>query len=260
MRLNTLQQQMKQAIVAGAEPPALGGNTHGLGVYRYAWRARMIATLRDNYPVLHRVLGDDGFEAVTDAYLAAHPSSFRSIRWFGDRLPEFLRARSETLPHPAIPDLARMEWAICLAFDGPDAAALTADALAALSAEEWPYLRFALHPTLVVLDLEWAVAPVWRELSEAEDPNQPVSPPEPLVHSIRIWRHGLQPTWHSVAPLEAALLRAIAAGEHFGALCAITADAVGEEAAAATVLGYVHQWLNDGLLVVESGCAAAGDS
>ena len=81
-------------------------------------------------PVLHRVLGDAAFGALADDYMHAHPSQKRSIRWFGDCLPDFVAGRIDALPHPALADLARMEWRICLAFDAADRVPLGFERLA----------------------------------------------------------------------------------------------------------------------------------
>ncbi|MCB1955534.1 MAG: putative DNA-binding domain-containing protein [Rhodocyclaceae bacterium] len=248
MRLNELQRAMAAAITEGAEPPPLGGDGRGLAAYRHAWRARMVEALRSNYPVLHQVLGDEGFEALAGAYLEAHPSRFRSIRWFGDGLEDFLRASPDAAPHPAVADMAAFEWAICLAFDGPDATPLAPAALAGLSPEDWLTLRFTLAPTCRVLDFEWSVAPIWREFSAQEDPDHQAPAPEPLDHSVLVWRQGLQPHWRSLEPLEAGLLKAVRGGVDFASLCALAGEIVGEAAAPQAVLQHLGQWLSDGIL------------
>ncbi|QID18656.1 DUF2063 domain-containing protein [Nitrogeniibacter mangrovi] len=249
MSLVTLQQQMQAAVTAGGVPPGLSGNARGLEVYRTAWRVRLIEALRTNYPALHRVLGDAAFAELATRYLRAHPSQRRSIRWFGHRLPEFIAAHSDTLPHPALRDLARMEWAVCLAFDAADFVPLAFAQLAATPPDAWPTLVFTLQPAVALLELQWSVAPVWRELSTAEDPDRQVAPPERLDNTILVWRKALSPNWRSIAPLEADLLRAVAAGECFGQLCERAVASAGEVDAAATVGAYLQQWVADELLV-----------
>ena len=251
MSLADLQRRMQAAITAGGPPPGLAGNTQGLEVYRGAWRARLHEALRTNYPVLHRVLGDAAFGALADDYMHAHPSQKRSIRWFGDCLPDFVTGRIDALPHPALADLARMEWRICLAFDAADRVPLGFERLARTTPEDWPRLCFRLQPGFALIDLEWSVAPVWRELSEADDPNHPVAPPERLDNTILIWRKDLTPMWRSVLPLEAALLRAIEAGESFAQLCGRVLAEGDEDKAAITVMRYLQQWVADELLAAE---------
>ncbi len=253
MGLIELQRRMQAAITADASPPELVAGGRGLTAYRHAWRARMVEALRSNYPVLHRVLGDDEFDSLAGAYLAAHPSRFRSIRWFGDALAPYLRAHPDTAGHPALADMAAFEWAICVAFDGPDAEPLASAQLVALAPEDWAGLRLSLHPTARVLDLEWSVAPIWRELSEQDDPDHQAPPPDPLDHSVVIWRRALQPHWRSLEPLEAGLLKAVANGVEFGSLCSLAGAIVGEGEAPATVLGFLGQWLAEGLLAPGPG-------
>ena len=134
----------------------------GLGLYLMAYRARLLSALRDNFPVLHRALGDEAFAELASDYIDAHPSRFRSIRWFGDELTAFLDAGPERLPHPALADVARMDWAIRGAFDAAGALPLTLADLAELAPEQWPQRRFALLPSLRLVDLNWAVEPIWR--------------------------------------------------------------------------------------------------
>src|ERR1700676_4952637 len=62
-----------------------------LGIYRNAYRARLIEALDDTYPVLHALLGDEVFVALGEAFVSTHPSVHRSIRWYGGEVAEFLR-------------------------------------------------------------------------------------------------------------------------------------------------------------------------
>ncbi|WP_230969388.1 HvfC/BufC N-terminal domain-containing protein [Nitrogeniibacter aestuarii] len=247
MSICVVQQQMQSAITAGGAPPALTGNARGLEVYRIAWRARLIEALRANYPVVHRVLGDEAFEALADAYMRAHPSQNRSIRWFGDRLPSYVAAHPEMLPHPAVADLVRFEWAICLAFDAADFAPLGFEALASTPPDAWPDMTFRLQPGYALIPMAWAVAPIWHAAVNTDDPNAQLPVPEAHAHSVLIWRQQLSPVWRTVEPFEADLLHAVEDGEDFAQLCERGVEALGDEAAAA-VLGHLQQWVVDELL------------
>ena len=61
-----------------------------LAVYGNAYGYRLIDALSDNYPAVHTLMGDDDFYEMTYAYMAAHPSSHFSLRYFGHKLEEFL--------------------------------------------------------------------------------------------------------------------------------------------------------------------------
>ena len=243
------QQRELQAAICDASAPG----TAGLAIYREAYTARLIAALRDNYLVLHRAMGDEAFDALARAYLAAHPSPHRSIRWFGDRLAEFMAAGTlDEPPHPALTDLARMDWALRAAFDVPDDVPLDAAALRAFLPEQWPSLVFRLQRCAQVLPLEWAIEPAWRAL-RAHDPESgedaPELPePQASAHQLLIWRQGLETRWRALEPDEAALLGAVAAGHSFEAICSLAAEHAADEDPAAVVVGLLQRWLADGLL------------
>ena len=239
------QLSLKHAIVRGASDDAVSGL---LRIYRQAYAARLVAALRDNFGVLPQVLGDAAFEALALAFVEAHPSQRPSIRWFGDRLPEFMRVRDDLVPHPAITDLARMEWALRGAFDAADAVALGAAALADVPPGAWPALVFVTLPGVQLLDLDWAVEPVWRALQHVDAGDAPELPePQAFAHSLVVWRRGLATHWRSLDALPARLLRAALRGEPFGVLCAMAAAEVGDAQAASHAASALRGWIDDGL-------------
>lgn len=214
-------------------------------VYRIAYRARLRAALRDNFEVLPRVMGDEAFDALTHAYIAAHPSQHYSLRWFGHQLPAFMRQHGELLAHPALTDLAHMEWALRQAFDAPDTATLQVRDLQALSPDRWAALQLALHPSAQRLALHWAVGPVWHAVQAGAEH---VPAPEALDHTLLVWRQGLRTQWKSLSATEAELVRGIAAGLDFGTVCACLQDHVGTEHAAATAASHLLQLVHSGAL------------
>lgn len=256
MSVQQQQRQLAAAIRDGAEPAGLlaGHFAPGLAVYRHAYRARLVEALADNFTVLARALGDDAFEALGHAYLAAHPSQHPSIRWFGHALADFMATAGDDLvPHASLADFARMDWALRAAFDAAEAPRLAFDALAALSPDDWAGLVLHLHPSVQRVALAHAIEPAWRVLREWEPESgadQPELPePVPHAHVLLAWRQGLDTRWRSLEPLEVALLDAVAAGQPFAALCESAAVQLGDpQAAAPAVIGLLQRWLADGLL------------
>jgi hypothetical protein len=242
------------AQIMGGEPAAhaepllrpLRGKPPVLSVYQTAWLARLTEALRNNFPVLHQVLGDDDFGDLTLAYLQAHPPSQPSIRWFGDQLPAFLAAEPERLPHPALADLAQMEWALGLSFDSADTLPLNFAALAALPPSDWAGLRFSAHPSVSLLALEWAVEPLWQTLTHR--PEEDTEPPEASPHPLLAWRIGLETRWRSVPAAEAELLAAALAGVPFAALCERAAADGDVDEAPLRMASTLRAWVDAGLL------------
>lgn len=245
------QQQALAALIAadgdwvGLLKPDRHGKPPLLHVYRHAYRSRLTEALRENYPVLHRVLGDEEFDRIAAAFIAACPSRRPSIRWFGEELADFLGCTPERIPHPALIDLVRMEWALGLAFDGADAEVLQVNTLTQVPAEDWPALCFRPHPTLALLHLDWAVEALWSAISA--DPEAATDPPEALPHHLLVWRRDQRTQWRSATDEEAELLTACRAGKPFAELCAAAVERQGDQAAA-SVAGFLRVWVESGML------------
>ncbi|HJV60728.1 MAG TPA: DNA-binding domain-containing protein [Albitalea sp.] len=254
--MNTLlaqQRALQRAITGGTLEASLLRRVNGreplLRVYRHAYTERLAAALRDNFDTLPQVMGDEAFDALAQAYIDAHPSRHPSIRWFGDELPHFMAGREDLVAHPALVDLARMEWALRGAFDAADAVPLDASSMAAQQPGDWPRLQFEMLPSVRLLALQWAVEPLWRAL-QAMPPGEEAALPEPaaLDHGLLVWRQGLETRWRSLDGNAAALLRAACEGRCFGDLCELAATQVGTGDAAAHAVAALQQWLADGLL------------
>ncbi|MEO8410411.1 MAG: putative DNA-binding domain-containing protein [Propionivibrio sp.] len=244
-----LQSRFQHAVLNCERTPGLfvdedAQTSGGFAIYLVAYRARLAAALRDNFEVLYRALGDDVFDGLAQAYIAAQPSPFRSIRWYGDGLPAFLDAHPELASHPALADLARMDWALRGAFDAPDAAVLTLTDLAALPAEAWPQQRFPTLPSLRIVDLDWAVEPIWRALNA--DADAQTAAPERSSHALLVWRPQLECQWRAIEAIEVVALRALSQGDTFAECCAAIAACEAPEPAL-TIVGLLQRWIADGV-------------
>ncbi|PND39214.1 hypothetical protein C1O66_17905 [Paucibacter aquatile] len=288
MSVSLLAQQQRelQALVCSPQALPTAGllrepeAERGLSVYQQAYRARLISALRDNHEVLHRALGDAEFEALALAYLRAQPPRHASLRWWGDGLADFMASlpvagegsneadmrqqkqqQGQVLPHAALVDLARMDWALRMAFDAAESEALAAEDLRAVQPEAWPALRLRLRPGVQLLSLNWAVGPAWRRLRrEAQDlpapeagaEAEPLAPPGFGPHTCLVWRPLQETRWRTLAPLEGRLLQGLRSGCSFSDLCELAAEQLRDvEGAdpAGVVVGCLQGWLQERLLL-----------
>ena len=236
-----LQHQFQDAVLAGKLMPDLASGH--FEIYVNAYRGRLAEALRDNYPVLYRAMGDHAFSQLAGHYVAAHPSRFRSIRWFGDDLTAFAEAHPELLPHPALADLARMDWALRGAFDAADSATLLLADVATIAAENWPGQCFVLQAAVRLITLQWNVEPIWQALNQ--DENAATDAPQPLQQSLLVWRREFECHWRSLDAPEATALGVIAKGGTFAEVCQSLAD---DANPAQTAAMYLRQWIEHGLL------------
>jgi hypothetical protein len=241
---NALRPQLTSWIrVDGAKPD------FRLGVYIDAYVLRLLEALRTNYPAVRQLLGDEDFDHMARRYLAAHPPSESSIRWFGVLLSDFLRTATPYADIPSMAELAEFEWALRHTIDAADADILTLDTLQAIEPESWPRLTFALHPSLSILPLQWNAPQIWNALTHNE------TPPQPTPHAMH-WLVYRQPDlvsgWRSATALEIAALDCIRRGLNFADLCEAIARLVTDiESVPLTAATFLKSWVAQGLLSLQ---------
>ncbi len=213
-----------------------------LTIYHHAYRARMEEALSTVYPNLHQWLGYDAFQQSVQAYLAQQPSSFRNLRWFGDKLADYL---NQTMPEDLFAaDLARFEWALSLAFDAADLPTLSIDDLAAIPPETWSALRFIWHPAVQLHRAQTHVIPAWQAIDAGETPAITTGESHYLV-----WRQDMMSYFKTLDAQEEMAVKFMMAGNTFGELCEALVSITGEEQAMPVAAGYLSEWLNAGMLL-----------
>jgi hypothetical protein len=189
-----------------------------LAIYANMYLWRQIDALREDFPKLVAVLGDDGFYALAEGYVREHPSEDPSLSKLGRRVADYL------LRHPAgradLPDLARLEWARAEAFEAEGVSLARIDSLRAVAPVELPETRIAFAPAVRLLHLAYDAPALWRAIEDG------AAQPLPLRAevAVAVWRKDFE-VFHAVlAADEARAVERVMAGETFGAVCEPFAD------------------------------------
>jgi hypothetical protein len=218
-----------------------------LGIYRNAYRVRLIEALDDTYPVLHAVLGDEVFVALGEEFVTAHPSVHRSIRWYGGELWEFLGQRPPYAEQPILAEIALLEWTLAEVFDAADAEPKPRAALSVIDASAWSELHFEFHPSLRRLHLQWNTTAVWQAMSHDQTPPNPVCAEHPVPWLL--WRQNLQNYFRSMSADEAVALDVGRSGGNFGEICESLAEWLPEDEIPLRAASLLGTWADSGLIV-----------
>jgi hypothetical protein len=226
----------------------------GLKIYHNAYRARLLAVLREDFPALHHWMGEESFEQLAIAYIAAWPPRNFSIRWLGEKLPEFIGFHVAEPQLSPMRELAELEWTFTLAFDAQDAAALSLEAMSSFSAEDWISLRASLTPSARWLQLQYNTLELWKAAKSGG--LLPAITPLPANQDCLVWRHDLVCQYRSLESVEASALKFLVEGGSFAELCESLFLEHAEQAPlqAAT---WLKQWVSDGVLMRVGGAEEA---
>jgi hypothetical protein len=217
-----------------------------LGVYCNAYVLRLVEILQHDYENLHAYLGDDQFDALARAYVAACPSRNFNGRWFGARMSEFLAGAAPYAARPELSELAAFEWALLDVFDAEDCLPLEIADLTIVPPTDWPRLIFQPRPSVRRLDMATNALAIWQALDDEEEIPEAARLPE--LERIIIYRPEWGAMFRIMGEEEAIMWNEAVKGIPFGALCEIVAMYGGEEEAAIRGAGYLKGWLDARLL------------
>jgi hypothetical protein len=216
-----------------------------VGIYHGMYRLRMAEALESDYPGLAHFLGRERFMALVGEYVLAHPSTSYTLNDLGRRLPEFLRRGGRVPSRAFCRHLARLEWAVCEAFDAAEEARLGAAAIEALAPEDWPDARLVASPALRLVPLGWNAAD-WLDTAKDEAHRHPR--PRRRAQLVVVFRREYAVYRRAVDAAAFRLLSDLAAGRTVGQ--ALSAALRRRDAPdTATVARWFRQWAADGLFV-----------
>lgn len=216
-----------------------------LGIYRDAYKLRLIECLSSNFPALSTYLGTEQFNEFATLYINAHPSSYRSIRWYGDLLPDFMKHQYPQYLHLA--ELADFEWKMGLAFDAADALVVQVDDMASVSPEAWAGLQFILHPSLQRINYVCNTIPLWQALTH--DQKLPELQQSSESTAWILWRKpGYLIQFYSLSCEEAWALDNLLQGISFGALCEGLCQWINPEDVGMRAASYLKGWIQKGMI------------
>jgi hypothetical protein len=134
-----------------------------LAVYRNNVLHNLTAALRDLYPVVLRLTGEDWFTQAAHAYIYSHASLSGDLNDYGGEFADYLDGLpvvTEDLNY--LPDTARLEWLVHEAFHAADAGPLDMKRLADVPANAYGQLCFHLHPACRLLQSDYPVQRIWQ--------------------------------------------------------------------------------------------------
>ena len=216
------------------------------GVYRYAYGSRLVEAMRSEHELLHGYLGDETFDAMGRAYVAANPSQHPNLRWFSHALPDFLKSTAPYSEHPELSELAALEKALNDAFDAREGPITSLADMAGFAPEIWNGLKFQAHPSALRLDLSSNASAIWLALKNDETPPEAAALDEPS--RLLVWRQDVTPMFRELSAEEAMMWDEATSGIPFGVLCSMLATHDDPDGAAARGAGYLHGWITSGIL------------
>lgn len=235
------------AVTGLLKPPPRDTPEIRLDVYRNAYVLRLIEFLENDFEKLRLFMGAQAFTQMARDYVLSHASDHPNARWYSRRLAAFLKDDRHYRDDVLLCDLAALELAINDAFDAPDGAILTIDALAAVPPENFAAVRLIADPSVRRLTLATNAAELWPLLQEdgATAAGGHILP-EPV--ELLVWRQDEASHFRQLTGEEAMALDAMRDGVPFGVLCEMIAMMADPDSAAMRAATYLRSWIDGGII------------
>ncbi len=146
------------AVVAGDTIPAAAR----LGIYRHHVFESLGTALAATFPTVQALVGADFFRRLARDFVTLSLPAQPVLAEYGAGLPAFIAGYEPAGGLPYLIDIARLDWALNLAFHAPEARRLAAADLSAIAAERLPSMSLALSAGAALLHSCYPLDRIWQ--------------------------------------------------------------------------------------------------
>ncbi|HYK24812.1 MAG TPA: DNA-binding domain-containing protein [Steroidobacteraceae bacterium] len=208
-----------RAVPEGVADPAGRACPKRFSVYRNNIAVAWIEALRESFPAVCRIVGEEFFCAAAQCYAASEPPGSPVLTEYGAGFARFLERFEPAASLPYLPDVARIERAWIEAYHARDASPLDPAALEHMASDRVRGLRFAAHPSLRLVRSRYRALTIWR-MNVADGVPEPIDPASD--EDALLVRPGAEVAVRSIPPGGARFIEALARGEPLGAAAQAT--------------------------------------
>lgn len=138
-------------------------------VYRNNVTVGLIGTVADIYPAVHRLVGEQFFDAMARIYVQTEQPQSPLLFRYGTGFPAFLESFEPVAKLAYLPDVARIERAWLDAYHAADAPALDPADLGTIAPEELAMQRFVTHPATAIVRSPFAAVSIFSATRAGND-------------------------------------------------------------------------------------------
>lgn len=131
-------------------------------VYRNNVVAGLTATLKDAFPAVARIVGEEFFLAMGRIYVALDPPASPIMLDYGRGFADFIETFEPAASLPYLADVARIERAWAEAYHAAEAEPIESAAFTRIRAGDLPYMRVTLHPSLRIVRSSFPALTIWQ--------------------------------------------------------------------------------------------------
>ena len=168
LALRDLQAEMASYLVSGADADILGSIVSDtipaaarLRIHRHQLYESLATALAGTFSTVQQLVGEAFFHAMARAFVAQTLPAQPVLSEYGEGFPAFIDAYDPARGLPYLVDIARLDWALNLAFHSPMGERLTAADLSTIPGEQLSSTKVGLAPGTCVIHSTYPLDRIW---------------------------------------------------------------------------------------------------
>ncbi len=188
---------------------ALEFMSEAFSIYQNNIFSGLTKALNSNYPVIHKLIGDEFFNAMARQYIHTCPSTSPDLNQYGETFAEFISSFKPAESLPYLSDTAQLEWAWHRIYNAPHTPLFPFEKFATTISDPENIL-FLLPPSSTLLSSAFPIHEIWEtNFKNATSENEILLLPEKTFYFL-IWRHHFdmridiltQPEWQILSLIQ----------------------------------------------------------
>lgn len=199
------------AAIAGEAPVAMAR----LQLHRHHIARSIGVALAATFPTVTAVVGQEFFGVLARDFMAGAPLEDPVLSRYGEHFPRFVAAQQEMHGLPYLADVARLDWALNVAFHAPLEPRLSAIDIVDWPEESLPELSLRLAVGSSLIESAWRLDLIWQ----ASQPGTSLDKVDLAADacSLVIFRRCEDAAFAVLGPGEANFVKAISRGKSLAA-------------------------------------------
>jgi len=173
-------------------------------VYRNNVAVSLSEALEVTFPVIRKLVGDEFFKAMAGVFLRQHPPTSPILMFYGVEMPAFLDGFQPVEHLGYLPDVARVELALCRAYHAADIPPIDPQTLQAIAPDALLTTHLHLAPSVHLIRSTWPAASLYHANSTPDAPS-----PKMQAEDVLITRPEFDPEVMALPPGSGAFVEAL---------------------------------------------------
>jgi len=157
MLLQNLQSELAELILTNDQHTSLVSLAQHIAIYQNNIIANLVNTLRDTYPLVTKMVGDDFFKIAAKEYITQYPSRSANLHDYGEYFGKFLAEYPPVHDLIYLTEIAEFEWACHIIYFAAEHAALDIRILDHLTSDQYEKLYFIMHPASQLMQCHYPI-------------------------------------------------------------------------------------------------------